>query len=296
MAFDLKTYAATVRVTDGAWGTELQKAGMVAGSAPELWNWKNPEAVEAVARSYVQAGSDVIITNTFGANRFILASHGLAQRTAELAEQGVLISRRAADAAGRDVKVFASMGPSGKIVMADEISADELASGFSEAAEALEWGGADAILLESFAELEEIRIALKAVKQASQLPVVVSMTFASGPDGTATMMGDKPGDFAKACQVLGAAGVGANCGVGPENYVKVAQLLRQATDLPIWIKANAGLPIVEKGKTVFPMGPKVFADYVPKLIAAGATLIGGCCGTTPQHIAAVRAAVDKAGE
>lgn len=292
MAFDLKAYAAAVRVTDGAWGTELQKAGLMPGSAPELWNWKEPQTVEAVARSYVQAGSDVILTNTFGANRFILATHGLTQRTAELAEQGVLISRRAADAAGRDVKVFASMGPSGKIVMTGDVAAEELAAGFAEAAEALAWGGADALLLESFAELDEVRIALKAVRQACALPVVVSMTFASGPDGTATMMGDKPGDLAKVATALGAAAVGANCGVGPDNYVKVAQLLREATPLPLWIKANAGLPVIEKGKTVFPMGPKVFADYVPKLVAAGAAFIGGCCGTTPQHIAAVRAAVD----
>lgn len=291
MAFNLKDYASRLRLTDGAWGTELQKRGLAAGSAPELWNWKNPDEVQAVAASYVAAGSDVILTNTFGANRFVLGSHGLKDKVAELAEAGVAISRKAA--AGKDVKVFASLGPSGKIVMAEEVSNDELAAAFAEAAEAAAWGGADAILLESFAELAELKIALAAAKQATALPVVLSMTFASGPDGTATIMGDKPADLAKAALAGGADAIGANCGVGPENYLKVAAMLKAASNLPVWIKPNAGLPQVVKGKTVFPMGPDEFASFVPRLASAGAGFIGGCCGTTPDHIRAARAAVDK---
>jgi methionine synthase I (cobalamin-dependent) len=298
MSLDLKSYAATVRVTDGAWGTQLQKQGLPPGSSPELWNVQNPSAVEAVARSYVQAGADVILTNTFGANRFVLSAHGLSPRVAELAEAGVRISRRVAEALkapGRQVKVFASLGPTGKIVMMEEASKEDLAGAFAESAEALAWGGADAIVLETFNELAEAEIALKAAKKATDLPVVVSLTFASGPDKTRTMMGDSPEQLAAMAEANGAAAVGANCGVGPENYIAVARMLRAATKLPIWIKANAGLPIVGKdGKTVFPMKPKPFAAYVPKLIAAGASFIGGCCGTTPAHVEAVRAAVDKA--
>ena len=292
MALDLGKFASIVRVGDGAWGTQLQ-AHLPAGGCPELLNVDNAAVVEAVAASYVEAGSDVILTNTFGANRFVLAGHGLADRTAELAEAGAAISRRAADKAGRDVKVFASIGPTGKIVMMGEVSPDEYAEAFYETAAALARGGADAIVLETFAELDEIAMALEAVRSAVQLPVVASMTFASGPDGTDTMMGNSPADLAQAARDGQAAGIGANCGAGPDNYIRVAAMLREASDLPIWIKPNAGRPVVgADGKTVFPMGSDEFAARVTQLIDAGATMIGGCCGTTPDHIRAVRSTVD----
>ena len=292
MAFGLKRFAERVRVLDGAWGTQLQAAGLPAGSAPERWNAEHPKGVEAVARGYVAAGSDVILTNTFGANRFVLAAHGLKDRVAELSEAGAAISRRAA---GGQAKVFGSIGPSGKIVMMEEVSREQLVAAFAEQAEALQWGGVDAIVLETFNELAEAEIALRAVRKACDLPVVVSMTFGSGPDRTATMMGNKPSDLAAMAERFGAEAVGANCGVGPENYVKVARLLRQATDLPIWIKPNAGMPIAgPRGETTFPMGPAEFAAFVPALIEAGANFIGGCCGTTGDHIRAVRKAVDGA--
>ncbi len=199
MRFDLKAFvgAGGTIVSDGAWGTQLQSCGLAGGVAPELWNVENPSAVEAVARSYVEAGSDVILTNTFGANRVALASHGASERVGELA-------RAVAD------------------------------------------GGADAIVLETFNELAELQIALDAVSDSCDLAVVASMTFASGVDGTSTIMGDTPADLAAAAAAGGASAVGANCGVGPDNYVKVAALLREATLLPVWIKANAGLPTIDK--------------------------------------------------
>ncbi len=289
MAFDLKQFAGKVRVLDGAWGTQLQGRGLAPGSCPELWNDEHPEAVEGVARAYVEAGSDAILTNTFGANRYVLDQHAAAGRTAELCEKGAALSRRAA---GEAVRVFGSIGPTGKIVMMGEVRTEDLSAAFAEAAEALAWGGVDAIVLETFNELDEARIALRAARKATDVPVVVSMTFASGPDRTTTMMGNKPGDLAAMAGQEGAAGVGANCGCGPDNYVAVARLLREATDLPVWIKANAGLPEMVKGRTVFPMGPGAFAAAVPPLIEAGASLIGGCCGTTPDHVRAIRAAVD----
>ena len=291
MALDMKEFASKLRVSDGAWGTELQKKGLSAGGAPELMNVQNPSSVEVVARSYIDAGAEVIITNTFGGNRFVLDGHGAADRVGELCEAGAAISRKAA---GDDALVFGSIGPSGKIVMMEEVSPDRLAAAFKEAAEALQWGGVDAIVLETFNELDEARIALRAVKEAVDLPVVVSMTFSSGPDKTATMMGNKPGDLAKMVSREGGDAVGANCGCGPDNYVTVARLLREATDLPIWIKPNAGLPQVGPGgKTVFPMGPEDFAAFAPRLAQAGANIIGGCCGTTPQHIRALRGAIDS---
>ncbi|MCE5279699.1 MAG: homocysteine S-methyltransferase family protein [Planctomycetaceae bacterium] len=286
---DLKTFAKTVRISDGAWGTELQNASLEAGASPELLNVENPAAVAAVARAYVQAGSDVILTNTFGANRFILAGHGLGERTGELARAGAEISRREA---GARVKVFASMGPTGKIVMMQEAPEADISAAFAEAAVALAEGGVDAILLESFAQLDEMALALRAVRGAVDLPVVASMTFASGPDGTSTMMGNSPGDLAALAAECGAAAVGANCGAGPEGFLKVARLFRAAGDLPIWIKPNAGLPQRgPDGKTFFPMNPQDFAAAAAGLIEAGANFLGGCCGTTPRHIAAVRKVV-----
>ena len=165
---------------------------------------------------------------------------------------------------------------------------------FAEAATAISHGDPDAIVLETFNELDELEIAMKAVKETTNLPIVACMTFSSGPDQTNTMMGNSPGDLARAAEELGADAIGANCGAGPDNYVKVARLLREATSLPIWIKANAGLPQVgADGTTVFPMGPEEFASYAPRLVEAGANFIGGCCGTTPEHIRAVRQAIDE---
>ncbi len=294
MQLDLKSYTQTVRVTDGAWATQLQAAGLAPGAPPELWNVQNPGAVEAVARSYVEGGSDVIITNSFGANRIALGPHDASTRASELAKAGAAISCKAA--AKTDVRVFGSIGPTGKIVMMADVPPEQFTAAFSEAASALAAGGADAIVLETFNELTEAELALKAIKGVTDLPIVVCLTFASGPEGTATMMGNTPADLAAMSEANGADAVGANCGAGPENYIKVARLLRAATALPIWIKPNAGLPeLGPEGKTIFKMGPEQFAARVPELIAAGANFIGGCCGTTPDHIRAIRAAVDAAG-
>jgi len=291
MSLDLATYSRKLRVSDGAWGTELQALGLPAGAAPERWNTDKPDAVEAVARSYVEAGSDVILTNTFGANRFVLRRHEAGDRSAELTERGVAISRKAA---GQAAKVFASMGPTGNIVMMDDVPADEIIAEFAALGAAAARGGADAVVLETFNELAEIELALRGLMQDGELPVICSMTFDSGPDKTATTFGTRPDDLARMAEAGGAAGVGANCGIGPDNYVRIAELLRSATALPVWIKANAGLPqLGPGGKTTFPMGPEEFAGFVPALAAAGANFIGGCCGTTPRHIRLVRAAVDR---
>lgn len=307
MAFDLKQYATSIRLTDGsigvhltdgATGTELAKLGLTAGTPAEVWNAVNPTAVEQVARGYIRAGSEVILTNTLCANRFMLGLHGIESRTAELAETGALIARRAADAAkdelGREVKVFASIGPTGKIVMTEETSPDDLAAAFAQAAEAVAFGGVDAIVLETFNELAELQIALAAVRKATDLPVVACMTFSSGPDKTRTMMGNSPQELARAAKAGGADVVGANCGAGPEHYVAVTRMLREACDLPLWVKPNAGLPEAGRdGRPVFRMGPAEFASYAPKLIEAGAAFLGGCCGTTPAHIQALAAAIKR---
>jgi 5-methyltetrahydrofolate--homocysteine methyltransferase len=292
MAFDLKSFTSTVRVSDGAWGTQLQARGLPVGSPPELWNVENPAAVSEVASGYVAAGSDVILANTFGANRLVMAPYGAADRITELAEAGAAISRQAA---GDKVKVFGSIGPSGVIVMMGDVPADELVASFAETAQAAINGGVDAFVLETFNEIDELALAIKGVRSVSDLPIVASMTFDSGPDQTATMMGAAPKDLAAVAAEHGADAVGANCGLGPDKLLTVVGLLREATDLPIWSKANAGLPVVADGETTFPMGSTEFATFVPALVDAGANFIGGCCGTTPEHIKAVRSAVNSLG-
>jgi 5-methyltetrahydrofolate--homocysteine methyltransferase len=291
MTLDLKQFASTVRILDGATGTELQKRGLPAGACPELWNVENPDPIRAVAQSYVDAGSDIIITNSFGANKFVLANHDAGDRVAELAGAAAGIGRSAADTR-EGVKVFGSLGPSGKIVMMGDVSQDELSKTFADASAALVAGGVDAILLESFGELAELEIALAAVKSAVNVPVVISMTYTAGGESPATMMGNRPADVVDLATRLGADAVGANCGLGPDNYVGIAAAYRSLTDLPIWIKANAGVPEIREGQTVFPMPAEQFVTYVAPLIDAGATLLGGCCGTTPEYIRLMREAID----
>ncbi len=287
---DLKSFAATVRLADGVYGTELQAKGLLKpGECAELLNVDNSAAIKAVAQSYVKAGADVIMTNSLMAHRFGLEPFGLADRATELAEAAARIAKKAT--AGTDVKVFGSFGSTGKIVMMGDSPEEELLAAFAETADSLARGGADAIVLETFNELAEAEIALKAVKSACDLPVIVSMAFAYGPENSATMMGNTPADLAAMAEANDAAAVGANCGVGPAEYVRVAKMLRAATDLPIWIKPNAGLPVVADDVTTFPMGPEEFASFVPQLLAAGANFIGGCCGCGPEHIRTIRKAL-----
>jgi len=275
-------------VTDGAWGTELQARGLSPGDCPDEWNLIRPAAVEEVARAYVEAGSRVILTNTFRSNRVTLAGHGLAEKTVELNRAGAAISKRAA---GSRAKVFASIGPSGKMLMAQETTEDELRAAFLEQARALAEGGADALVVETMSDLAEAKIAVEAAKSTG-LAVVACMVFDTGKVKDRTMMGNTPEQAARELTDAGADAIGANCGVGIESYVGICRRLKSATERPVWIKANAGLPELVDGKTVWKMTPEVFAGFVPQLIEAGASFIGGCCGTNPGFI---RAVADVAG-
>ena len=270
-------------VTDGGWGTQLQARGLPPGKSPDGWNLTDPEKVEEVARAYVEAGSRVIITNTFQATRFPLARHGLADKVAEISRAGVEISRRGAD--GRS-KVFASIGPSGIMLMMGQVTPDELRAAFTEQAQALAEAGPDAILVETMSDPAEARLAVAAAKETG-LPVVGCMTFDSGKDLDRTMMGTTPEQVVEELTEAGVDVIGSNCGQGIEGFAVICRRLRAATDLPIWIKANAGLPEVVDGETVFRQTPEGFAQHVPAIIEAGAAFIGGCCGTTPEFIRAV---------
>jgi methionine synthase I (cobalamin-dependent) len=275
-------------LTDGAWGTELQARGLEAGETPDFWNLSHPDRVEQVAGAYVAAGSQVVLTNTFRANRIALAAHPDVERIPEVNRAGVEISRRAA---GDSARVFASMGPCGKLLMMGEVDEAAMRVAFTEQAEALAAGGADAIVVETMSDLAEAGIALGAAK-ATGLPVVACMVFDSGKNRDRTMMGVTPTQAAEELTRLGADAVGANCGTGIDDYVPVCASLAAATPLPIWIKPNAGLPELEDGKVVYRTTPAEFAKNLPRLLEAGARFIGGCCGTNPGFIEAMRRELD----
>jgi methionine synthase I (cobalamin-dependent) len=273
---------------DGAWGTELQARGLELGAIPDYWNLEHADRVEAVARAYVEAGSDIILTNTFRANAIALAGHADLAKLDDVNRMGVEISKRAA--AGR-ARIFASIGPSGKLLMTKQVDESALGTAFEQQAQALLAGGADAIVIETMADLEEARIAIEAAR-GTGLPVVACMVYDAGKQKDRTMMGTTPEQAAEALARAGADVIGANCGNGIEGYVSIAARLASATERPIWIKANAGLPKLVAGNVVYDTTAEEFASHFDALIEAGASFVGGCCGTNPSFIAALRARLD----
>jgi methionine synthase I (cobalamin-dependent) len=271
-------------VTDGAWGTQLLSLGLPSGTCPDEWNLSQSERVEQVPRSYVEAGSQIVLTNTFRANRVALADYGLADLAVKINAAGGAISRRAA---GTKARVFGSIGPSGKLLFAGQVTAAELRRAFAEQAEALAASGVDALVIETMADLDEAKLALAAARSTG-LPVVACMVFDSGKDKDRTMTGLTPEQVAGELTAAGADVVGANCGQEIDSYVAICQRLRAATDRPIWIKANAGLPQIVSERVVYETSAEQFAEHVPALVAAGASFVGGCCGTAPDYIRALR--------
>ena len=278
-------------IADGAWGTELAKLGLAAGESPERLNLEQPDMVRQVAASYVDAGADIILTNTFGGNTIKLAKAGLADRVADVNRIGAELSKEAAD---DRALVFASVGPTGEMMAPlGEVSEDEMVAAFAAQVKGLAAGGADGIVIESMSDLGESKAALRAVRDNADLPVVVSLTYSHGPGGHATMMGVRPEQAATEFEAAGAQIVGANCGQGIEKFVEIARIMHSATTLPLWMKANAGLPELVNGETVFRESPEFMAGYVRALVEAGASIVGGCCGTTPEHIARFVAERDR---
>ena len=276
-------------LTDGAWGTEFQARGLEAGECPDVWNLTHPERVEQVARAYVEAGSQVILTNTFQANRLALAGHGHASQVDEINRRGVEISQRAA--AGR-AYVFASLGPSGKLLMMGEVSEEDLRAAYTEQTQALARAGADALIFETMSDLAEAKVGVQAAR-ATGLPVIVSLAFDSGKNHDRTMMGVTPEEAAAELTAVGADVIGANCGQGTENYAPLAKRLHDATGLPLWIKPNAGLPELVDGRAQYRTTPEEFARHTAALVAEGASFLGGCCGTNPDFIRALHFALGR---
>ncbi len=283
-----------IMVSDGAWGTMLQKQGLQPGVCPELWCVERPDEVKAVALNYVAAGAELVKTNSFGGSRFKLDFYGLGDRAMELNIAAATLSRAAA---GTDKFVLGSMGPTGKMLLMGDVTEKELYAAFREQAMALQQGGADAALIETFSAIDEAEIAIRAVRENTKLTPICTFTFERSITGEyRSMMGVSPTDMAAACIKAGADIIGANCGNGFAQMVAIVRELRQAApNTPILVHANAGMPINRDGIDYFPENPETSASMIPSIAQAGANIVGGCCGTTPAHISAIAQAVRALG-
>lgn len=279
-----------VLVSDGAWGTFLQKKGLKPGECPEQWNITRSDDVFDIAKSYIEAGADMIETNSFGGNWFKLSNYNLESQVFELNKAAAEISRKAA---GPNKLVLGSVGPTGKLLMMEEVTEEELYDAFKKQSIALEAGGADAIVIETMTDLEEARIAVKAAKENTGCDVVCTMTFDKILSGEyRTMMGISPVEMTEALVESGADAIGANCGNGIADMIGIVKEIRQVNPtIPILIHANAGMPHYCDGETTFPETPDDMAGRVKEIVEAGANIIGGCCGTTPGHICKVHQVV-----
>ncbi|MCL5103156.1 MAG: homocysteine S-methyltransferase family protein [Armatimonadetes bacterium] len=276
-----------ILISDGAIGTLLQAKGLRPGESPEMWCLTHPDAVKSIAEAYVAAGSDIVETDSFGGTSFKQKEFGLDDKVVEMNRAAAKLAR---EAIGDKGYVAASVGPTGQIPYDEggNVTEEDLYNAFKEQVVALEQGGADALCIETMMSTVEAVQAVKAAKENTRLTVICTFTFEAGARGFRTMMGVDPATAAKTVVEAGADIVGANCGNGIENMIEITKQIREALPItPILIQSNAGVPLLEDGKTVFKATPEDMARKVPELIEAGANIIGGCCGTTPDHIAAM---------
>lgn len=276
-----------ILLSDGAWGTFLQATGLKPGECPELWNVTRRNDIIRIAEAYVEAGSDIIETNSFGGSIFKLSQYGLGDRVFELNRAAAAISR---EAAGVSKHVAGSIGPTGKMLIMGDVTEEELYNAFRDQSVGLEAGGADIIIIETMSAIDEASLAVRAAREYTKCTVIVTMTFEGSPDSEyRTMMGVSPAEMVTSMKEAGAHIVGSNCGNGIENMIGIVREIRSAdSTIPVIIQANAGIPELINGETVFRESPEMMASYVPALIEAGANIIGGCCGTTPGHISAMK--------
>lgn len=275
-----------IHIFDGAMGTMLQEGGLKPGGCPELMNLEQPDVVQKIHEAYIEAGATMIETNTFGASCLKLDHYGLEDRVAELNEAAVKIAREASR--GR-AKIVGSLGPTGRfIVPLGDLEFEEAYRAFYEQSKALANAGADCLIFETCIDIQEMRAGLLAAKDATKLPIICQLSYSE--DGR-SVTGTDPQTAAITLEALGADIIGVNCSLGPQELVPIVEALAENCSVPISVLPNAGMPRLENGRTIFPMDPEEFASWGAKLVAAGATYLGGCCGTTPAHIRALAAAV-----
>ncbi len=281
-----------ILVSDGATGTNLQQRGLPVGLPGEVWVFEKPEEILGLHRDFIAAGSDILLTCTFGGTSLRLESHGLGQRTAELNRAAVSLARQAAQGSG--ALVAGSIGPTGQLLKPlGPLEESQAEAAFAEQARALVEAGVDLIVVETQFDLTEASAALRAVRSVSaEIPLVCSFSF---DRGKRTMMGVKPSQVAETLPALGAQVLGINCGRSLDENLEALRQLRAATDLPLWFKPNAGLPEVDaEGNPIYRLSPAEMGAQAALWLQAGAQVVGGCCGTSPAHLQAVAQAVHPA--
>ena len=279
-----------IHIFDGAMGTMFQQLGILQpGACPEMLCVEHPEKVTSVHQRYVDAGSTIIETFTFGASALKLEHYGLSDRVEEINTAAVKAAKAVKAPAGKTIRIAGGMGPSGRFIKPlGDLDFEEAYQNYYQQSQALEKAGADYILIETFIDIQEMRAALLAAKEATSLPVICQLSYSE--DGR-TVTGTDPQTAAITLEAMGADIIGINCSLGPEQLVPIVKIISQNTTKPISVQPNAGMPQLVDGKTIFPMSPEDFGTWAPKLVQAGATYIGGCCGTTPEHIAAIKASL-----
>ena len=276
-------------VSDGATGTYLQDRGLEPGGCPQEFNVSHPDIIQGMAKAYFDAGSDMVLTNSFGGSRFVLEKYDYGDRVREFNR---LAAEHARSQAPPGHYVVGSVGPTGELLEPlGEVTEDEMLEAFGEQMAALAEGGADAILIETKFALEEASIAIRAARENTALPVMATMTFDKGPRGFFTMMGVTPEQAATGLEEAGADVVGINCGNGIEAMVELATEMREATDGYLIVHSNAGIPAIQNGAIVYPETPQFMAKGFKALADLDVNIIGGCCGTNPDHIRSLAEAV-----
>jgi 5-methyltetrahydrofolate--homocysteine methyltransferase len=284
--------AGKILLSDGAMGSLLMERGLKQGECPENLNLTQPKILEEITQLYLDAGSDIIQSNTFGASPMKLSEYGLDDKTEEINRAGVSLAK---NVVGDKAYIYGSCGPSGKILKPyGDGDPDELQHGFERQIRAMVLVGVDVIFIETMTDLNEAKIAIKAAKTvAPEITVVACMTFENTPKGFFTIMGNRLVDVASEMEVAGAEVIGSNCGNGIDAMIQIALEFKNTSNLPLIIQSNAGLPINKDGQLIYPETPEIFADKVSDLIDAGVSIVGGCCGTTPDTIRAMRKAIDS---
>lgn len=271
-------------ISDGATGTYLQRHGLEPGGCPEEFNLSRPEVVRQMASEYFDAGSDVVLTNSFGGTWYRLKEYGFGDCVKEF-NRLAAEHARAVVPAGRFV--LGSIGPSGVFLEPNgSTTEEEMYGAFCEQVRGLASGGVDGFCIETMFDMGEISLAIRAVKEMTSLPVIATMVFDKGPKGYFTMMGQRPAQVAEDLTEKGADIVGSNCGLGIGHMVEIITEMCSATDRPILTHVNAGMPMIKKTDIVYPDTPDYMAEQMKKIVDAGANIVGGCCGTTPDHIRA----------